>query len=660
MNPGTSKLEWQRALTTLAGVTVFVVVVAALYWARSIFIPVALAVFFTFVMSPVVSWLQRRRFGRLTAVLTTVVAGVLVVLLVGGLVVWQLADLANSLPNYTENIKQKVEVVRGWVAGGGESRFGRMIDEISTAITQSPTASGPVGNAPKVLNPDIAVPSTPTAGAFGGAAAAGGVVAASSKPTLVVPVTPTNTQPPSWLDNIGTYASPVLELIGQIGFAFILAVFMLLKKEDLRNRIIRLTGDTRVTTTTKATDDASRRISRYLFMQLMINTTFGVIIVVALLLLEVRYALLWGFLASLMRYVPYLGTWLGMLPPVIFTLALSDGWVQPVAVIAVYAVLEIICNNVFEPWLYGASMGLSEVAQLVAAAFWAFLWGPIGLILSGPLTVCLLVLGKYVPRFEFFEVLLGDEPALEADVRVYQRLTARDQDEATEIALERLKHGSAEEVFDEVLVPALSYTKRDHEQADLSGEDLHAILELMREIIDDVIEHRLIPEGGSGDAEPGAQKVRVLCVPGRDEADEVALEMLQGLLDPAKWEVEVSPIERLTSEVVAAAGETRPAVIVVGSLPPGGLAHTRYLCKKITRQFPDARVAVGRWGVADQAEENRSQLTEAGAAHVATTLTDMVHHLAAWRSALRAQSQSGKTGAAPQSVEKEPVGTSSA
>lgn len=659
MRPATSKLEWQRAMTTLAAVAVFVVVVTALYWARSIFIPVALAVFLTFVMSPVVAWLQRRRFGRLPAVLTTVGMGVFLFLLIGWLVVSQMAELADTLPDYTENIKQKVGTARVWVLGEGESRMGRMIDEISVAITQSPTAQRPA-DVPKVLAPEVAVPAVTTAGTFGGAAAAGGVIATTSRPAPAVPLTPKGTQPPSWLDNIGTYASPVLEVVGQIGFAFILSVFMLLKKEDLRNRIIRLTGDTQVTTTTKATDDASKRISRYLFMQLVINSSFGLIITLVLLAIGVDYALLWGFLASLMRYVPYIGTWLGLLPPLVFTTAMSDGWWQPLSVVALYAGLEVICNNVFEPWLYGASMGLSEVAQLVAAAFWAFLWGPIGLILSGPLTVCLLVLGKYVPRFQFFEVLLGDEPALSPDVRLYQRLTARDQDEATEVARDQLKHSSAEEVFDAVLIPALTYVRRDADQGELSREEQRAILESMREITDDVIERRLIPEGGSGDDEPGALKVRVLCVPGRDEADEVALEMLKGLLDPAKWEVEVSPIERLTSEVVAAAGESRPGAIVIGSLPPGGLAHTRYLCKRIAQQFPDARVAIGRWGVVEQSEENRAQLTEVGAAHVASSLADMVQHLQAWRSALKTQQKQAEIGPTPQSAARRAVGTSSA
>jgi predicted PurR-regulated permease PerM len=620
MSPGTSKLEWQRAVTTLSGVAVFAAVVAALYWAKPIFIPVALAVFLTFVMSPVVAWLQRRGLGRLPAVLGTVGLGVLAAALTGGLVAWQLGSLSQTLPDHAPKIKAKLAEARHWLVGEGESRFGKMLDDIASVFS-SPAA-------PKEPRPGV----------------------------QVVHVEP---QGSTLSAQVQEYLSPALEVVGQTAFAFVLSVFMLMKKEDLRNRLIRLTGDTQVTTATKAVEDASRRVSRYLFMQLMINSTFGVVITLVMLLIGVKYALLWGFLASVMRYVPYLGTWIGLIPPVVFSLATSDGWWQPLTVIAVYGGLELTCNNVFEPWLYGSSMGLSEVAQLVAAAFWTFLWGPIGLILSGPLTVCLLVLGKYVPRFGFLEVLLGDEPALAPDVRLYQRLAARDQDEASEVAHDALKHGSAEGVFDTVMVPALSYAKRDHERRGLTDEDLRAIVGSMREIADDVIDGRLIPAGGSGGDEPNQPKIRVLVVPAWDETEEVPLEMLRGLLDPAKWEVEVTPAERMISEVVARIGQVKPAVVVVGSLPPGGLTHCRYVCKRIAKQFPDLRLVVGRWGLAGDAEGNRDQLTGVGAAFVATSLADMVTHLTNWRSALKAQQKAAEKGTT-KTVPAGAVGTVSA
>jgi predicted PurR-regulated permease PerM len=643
MTPANPRLEWQRAITTLSAVVVVVVVVAVLYLARSICIPLALAIFLAFVLSPVVDWLERRRLGRLLAVLATVGLVATAAALTGALVTWQMAALTSSLPDHEGNIKAKITTAKRWFSSQGESRFGQFIQEIGSVITQS--------------SEEAQVEANRSAGRSALGAAAGGPAALPKSVTMPSPLGPPHpaaASPPSWLnEGLGTFLSPAAEIIGQAAFAFILSVFMLLKQEDLRNRLIRLTGDVQVTTTTRAVHDASQRISNYLFMQLLINTGYGVAITLALLLLGVKYALLWGFLASLMRYVPYLGTWIGMLPPVIFTLATAEGWWLPLAVAAIYGGFELTCNNVFEPWLYGTSMGLSEVAQLVAAAFWAFLWGPIGLILSGPLTVCLLILGKYVPRFSFLEVLLGDEPALNADVRIYQRLAARDQDEAAEVAHEELKASSAEQAFDTVLIPALTYARRDHARHSLSDDDLRAITTSMREIIDEVLESRLHPAAPVN--EPAAPPVRLLAVPARDEADELVLEMLRGLLDPARWEVEVATDERLTSEVVTHAAEAAPAVIVIGSLPPGGLAHTRYLCKRLDRECPDARLVVGRWGLSEDMEQNREQLGEAGADHVATSLADAVQYLSGWAAALATQQE-----AADKSAPPPPVGTVSA
>ena len=309
--------------------------------------------------------------------------------------------------------------MKQYFQGDGENKFGQRLDEILEVIAPAPKAD-------------------PTATKVEFVASGG-----------------------SWVTRAPAILSPASEILGQAAFALVLSVFILWKRDDLRNRLIRLIGDTRLTTATKAVDDVSRRISRYLLMQLVINAVFGVLITVTMFLVGVPYALLWGVLASLMRYIPYLGTWLGLIPAVVVSLAFTDDWWQPVAVIAVYATLELACNNYFEPRLYGSSMGISEVAQLVAAAFWAFMWGPVGLILSGPLTVCLLVLGKNVPGLQFFEVLLGDEPVLGLDVRFYQRLTARDQDEAWQLVRDEAKAKTRTEIFDEVVVPTLTYAKRD-------------------------------------------------------------------------------------------------------------------------------------------------------------------------------------------------------
>jgi predicted PurR-regulated permease PerM len=589
MAPSNPKLEWQRALTTLSALAVVVVVVTALYWARSIFIPVALAVFFTFVLSPIVYGLQKRGLGRLPAVIGSATVAVLGATVVGGIIAWQLGSLLDTLPDKSKAIAAKLTRAKTEVLGKGDSRFGAAINDITAVFIPRAPEQGPQ-----------VVVAQPAGGNF--------------------------------FAEVSAYISPTLELVGQAAFGAILAVFMLLKKEDLRNRFIRLTGDTRVTTTTKAVDDASKRISRFLFTQLMLNTAFGVAITLGMATLGDRYAVLWGALAAVMRYVPYLGTWLGLAPPVLVALGTFDGWTQVILILALYGGLEIICNNVFEPWLYGSSMGLSEVAQLVAAAFWAFLWGPVGLILSGPLTVCLLVLGKYVPQFQFLDVLLGDAPALSPDVQVYQRLAARDQDEAEQVARQELRKSSLEAVFDTVMVPALSYARRDVEGHTLDRADLAVLLRDAREIIDELAENRLTP---AGVAKPDTPPVKVLAVPARDETDEVTLEMLRRLMSDGRWEVDVLADETLGSEVLAKVRELNPGAIVIGSLPPGGLAHTRYLCKRLRSHFPGARLMVGRWGQKNgELAESRDQLIAAGAEFVAISLAEMKQHLAGWASAL--------------------------
>jgi hypothetical protein len=235
-------------------------------------------------------------------------------------------------------------------------------------------------------------------------------------------------------------------------------------------------------------------------------------------------------------------------------------------------------------------MGLSEVAQLVAAAFWAFLWGPIGLILSGPLTVCLLVLGRHVRQFEFFVVLLGDEPALEPQVAFYQRLTARDQDEAAEVALDVARESGPEVAIDKVIVPALCIARRDHDDGDLDKTDLRYVVNATREIAEEVADLRPRPTGTSD------ERVRILVSPARDEAEHVAAEVFAMTLDPTRWEVKVAGDETLASELVEMVAEFRPAVVLVAAMPPGGVTHARYLLTRLRQRFPEVKLLVGRWG----------------------------------------------------------------
>jgi predicted PurR-regulated permease PerM len=596
--PKTSSLpRWQRALILLSATVIGVTVIAALYWARSVLIPVALAVFFSFVLSPLVSALQRRHLGRTPSILIVVSFALLLFGALVWVVGWQMTRLAADLPNYSDNIKKKVVALKTGLGGGTVGqRFGQMTEEIISVF------EGPGQPAP--AEPD------------------------AERPTVVV-----QSKVPSWLSTVPYYLGLLVEFAAQGALAFVLVIFMLLKREDLRNRLIRLTSGGRITTTTRAVDDTAHRISRFLLTQLLINSCYGAVLAAGLWAIGLKHALLWGLLAAVLRYIPYLGTFLAALFPITVSIAMFDGWTQPVLTIGLILTVELLTFNVAEPLLYGKSIGISEVAQLVSAAFWAFLWGPIGLLLSGPLTVCLLVLGKYVPSLRVLDVLLGDEPALEEELRYYQRLAAKDQDEAVEVVLAHLKANSPERVYDDLLVPALSFARRDRHEDELTERDHEYILQATREVLEELSEQAETEKPTA----PERSRVRVLACPATDESDQLALEMLRQLLPADRWEVRVANVSRLASEVLQIAEEFDPAVVCIGALPPGGLAHTRYLCKRLRSRFPNIKIVVGRWGLGGNGELLERQLKGAGADEVDMTLLETRRNLHVWHPVLAAE-----------------------
>jgi len=613
-------LGWQRALIVLTGTVVGVVVVCGLYWAQKVLVPIALAVFLSFLLTPLVSFLQRRGLRRIPSVAAVVVLAAIV--LGGGvtLVATEVSSLAGDLPTYTGHIKTKIQTLRQM--GHGADRLEKMIQDITREWQSKPVTTEEGGTNE---------PAKERAGA-----------APENSSAVVV-----QAETPAWMAHLPAVLGPVLEFVGGLALALVLVVFMLLNRENLRNRLIRMVGHGRMTVTTKALDDAGQRISRFLLMQLIINASFGFLLALGLLLIGIPdvfpHAVLWGFLAALLRYIPYLGSFVTAGVLILFSLAFFPGWVQPCLVVGLIVTLEIVTGNLVEPKLFGHSLGISEVALLVAAAFWAFLWGPIGLVLSSPLTVCLIVLGKYVPQLEFLDVLLGDEPSLDSDVTYYQRLLARDQDEAAQLVLAHAKAAPLDNVYDELLVPGLNYVKKDREREDLTEADEQFILEATREILEDLGERQTAVTEEAVKTEEAAtlaanetteistpRKVRVLGCPGRDEADRLALEMLRQLLDPARWDMEILSMELLSSELVALAGEKAPAIVCIGALPPGGLARTRYLCKRLRARLPGAKIVVGRWGLKSGLEQNQDQLVEAGADRVETTLLETRAHLSTW------------------------------
>jgi hypothetical protein len=415
-----------------------------------------------------------------------------------------------------------------------------------------------------------------------------------------------------------------VERLAATGLAIALLIFMLVQREDLRNRLIRIFGYSRLTVTTKALEEAGHRISRYLLAQLLLNSGFGLAVGVLLFMLDVPYALLWGFMAALLRFIPYIGPWLGAIMPIALSLAYFPGWITALIVAGVFVLLELTTNLLLEPLLYGESAGVSQIAILIMAAFWTWLWGPVGLVLATPLTVCVVVFSKYVPEMNFVTVLLSDAPALEPHVNYYQRMLALDQDESEEVVEEYLKSHSPTELYDLVLLPALSRAKNDRRRAQLTEKEEEAVYEGTRVILEDFADEREAApaenEASAARAIAPGQAGHALGFPADGKADEVSLLALAKLLDGQRYKMDVISPDMLASEMITLLGQKQPGLVCIGALAPGGMAHARYLCKRIRARFPEIKILVGRWGASENIEAARATLTSAGADRVAATL----------------------------------------
>lgn len=559
--------DLRQPLTVLSWTVLVGSLLGFLYWARPVLIPLALAVYLTFILSPLVTLLRRRRIGKVLAVTAVVGMALIVVAGLTGLISWQITSLVQELPDHRDKITAKLLAAREWMGGDSSGRFATFARDVEQMLKPKPPAE-----------------------------------------SVAIPVELVN-RPAGLLSRLEFVLGPAIEAIAGGLFTIVLFAFLLYSKEDMRNRFLRLLGPRRLTATTKAVDDAGSRISRYLRVQLLINVTFGVVLAIALLALNVKYALLWGFVAAVMRYIPYIGAWIGLIPPMLASLAMTESWWQPLSVLAVYALLELIVANVAEPRMFGHSLGLSEVAQLVSAAFWAFLWGPIGLILSGPITACLLVIGKNSKELRCLETLLGTEQALPPPLAFFQRLSARDRDEAWRIASEFSGANSPEALADGLLLPALARNQNAVEAQDLSPEDGQWIATVTGEIAEDFP----VAVGDQSDtALPEVEPVHLLAVAAGEVGDTVATQLLDARLSDDRWQVESLSESALASEVLAAAQEHQPAAIVVVTLADGALLQTRYLCKRIRSVQKNARLIVGRFGHGAVPTDVRAQLLKAG------------------------------------------------
>ncbi|HVS09296.1 MAG TPA: AI-2E family transporter [Planctomycetota bacterium] len=574
-----------------------VLAVAALSLAKEVVMPVALALLASFLLAPVVGLLERWRMGRVPSVVIVVVGSTALLAGLGWFVFSQAVELTRSVDHYKENIRAKLEQLGG-PTGGAIETAKRTLEELKPR---------------------------PDAEELAEAAEMERALPADSAPVPVRVV-----QPPvsAW----SVLREPLVRLLRPLGMAGIVLVctfFMLLQREDLRERFIRVVGRGRLSVTTQAMNDAARRVSRYLGAQLAVNTCYGIAVGIGMQVIGVPSALMFGLMAMVVRFVPYAGPWIGAAMPVLLAVAVSDGWSMPLATVALFVCAEIVTNNLLEPWLYGARTGLSPMAVVISVIFWTWMWGFVGLLLATPLTVCVAVIARHVPQLRFLDILLGSRPGLGPGERVYQRLLAGDREGVARLAEQHLAQAPLVELYDGVLLPSLALAELDHHGGALDEERRRFVHESLRELLDELADRA--PPHGSAAEERRALEGRTIAVIPVGEPDEIAGTMLAQLLERRGARAVLLPVEEGETERVERALALDPDDACVCAAAPLGVTPARHLVRRLRASRPDIPVVVALWGSAEHQAKARERLLETGAATVSPSLAAALEALSAPR-----------------------------
>jgi predicted PurR-regulated permease PerM len=634
----TSPRRSSPSLFTLAAI---VTTVAALHFAREILLPFALATLISFLLAPLADRIERLGVGRAVSAVAVVGVAFLVLGCLGWLVTSQLVDLSKKLPEYKDSIVTKVRAVTD--ESSLFSRFTETIEDVQEEISAEedppPEEESPPdgeasstggeqgeedGSPAERLTDDSEAADAPPSELAGGAPMSDEFVAwiqrligeQRPEPEEAVAVKVVSL-PPTPLTQVQTWLGPLVAPLTTAGMVVVLVLFMLLSREDQRNRLIRLFGTNNIHATTEALTDIVARVSKYLRMQFLINAGYGLCVGTGLALIGVPNALMWGVLSFSLRFLPYIGPWISAVMPVAVSFAEFDGWTQPLLVVGLFVVLELLVNNVAEPLLYGSSIGVSGMGVIVAAIFWTWLWGAIGLVMAMPLTVCLVVMARYVPALRFVTVLLGDQQSLKLEERTYQRMLVGDDDELHELTAKYLADASPAELYDHVLIPALRLAEDDRHSGALSEEQEASIQDSARDLI-----ATLAP--APDDATPRVEtKAKALCIPLRDEGDKTAAIMLEQLLGAEGIETTVAAVESLTSERVEAVETSQADLVVVSVLPPLPPRDSRLLCRRLRERYPALPIIVGYWDPA-AGQESHHRLAAKDDGEIVGTLADAV------------------------------------
>jgi predicted PurR-regulated permease PerM len=615
--PRTVQLSGKPHLTP-ATLTVGFIGIAALYFARDVFVPLALAILLSFALGPLVVVLRRWHVGRVSSVIAVVIFAFLIIFGIGSLIGSQAAHFAENLPQYQSNIADKIHSLRSSTTGPGViGRATNMLKQLGEEITRSTSPTAPAAGKPSFVPPPTDQPQRP------------------------VPVELRQPDPTA-LEVIQSVIGPLLQPLATTGLVVVCVFFFLLQREDLRDRFIRLVGPRDLHRTTRGLDDAAQRLSRYLLAQTAINGAFGVLIGSGLWIIGVPNALLCGILAMLLRYVPYIGPVIAAIFPATLGVAVDPGWSMLIWTGVLFIVLELIAGQAVEPVLYGHSTGLSAVAIVVAAAFWTWLWGPVGLLLSTPLTLCLVVLGRHVERLEFLDIILGDEPALSPEENFYQRMLANDPDEADHQAEGFLRDKPLSAYYDEVALRGLALAQLDVNRDLLEHQRRVQIKDAVLGVVDDLSDHAATPppletaDQGAAIVNPGPSRnemprrtAPVLCVAGRGSLDEAAAAMLSQLLAQRGIASRVVPTDAVAASSIMRLETEDAPLICLSYLEAGGLTNARYLVRRLRRKWPGVPILIGFWTLTEEEVERRDAVRETAADIVVTSLRGATEQIAA-------------------------------
>lgn len=592
-------------------------VVVALYVARDILVPIALAILLSFVLAPIVRVLRRLHIARTPAVIASVLLAFLLFLSVSTLLTMQLTQLADNLPRYQTNLHEKVQAFR--LATSGSHTIERVTEMLQGLRREISRPMGDPGGAPAVPPPAGEVPAEPR--------------------PMPVEIRQPAPEPMAVIQEV---LSPVIGPLTTTGLVIVFAIFILLYREDLRDRFIRLFGTYDLHRTTEAMNETASRLSRYFLVQTGLNSAFGIFIGFGLWLIGVPNPILWGILAALMRFVPYIGSIIAAVFPAMLALAVDPGWSLVLWTVGLFLISEPVMGQVVEPWAFGHSTGLSPFAVIVAATFWLWLWGPIGLLLATPLTLCVMVLGRHVERMQFFEILLGDQPALTPDKSFYQRMLAGDPYEVAEQAERYLREHPLSAYYDEVALPGLILADRDAREGRLDDARLEMIRDSVATVVEDLSEYDdEAEEGGEapGALEPeevdrvpasltpeevGLAAPSVLCVPVHSPLEQAAAQILAQLIEKHGLDASAVALKDVTRTGLQALDPGDSRIVCVSFFgSDAGLARARYLIRRLKRKIPRARFVACLWD-ADPARFGPADVSGAGAEAIASGMREAV------------------------------------